>query len=103
MELPMVLLYQDQGNYRYFWWSIDIVDVIVESHGLIEDDTKDLCMARQGNVGLSDINAVLLIEEKLWCFWYTEQDGFFCFYQGGSKKTPDENSLIFLWLVKDFR
>ena len=40
------------------WWSTDIADVIVKSQGLIEDDTKDLDMVRQGNVGVSDINAV---------------------------------------------
>ena len=32
--------------------------MIGKSQGLIDDDTKDLDMVRQGNVGVCDINAV---------------------------------------------
>ena len=32
--------------------------MIVEHQSLIEDDTKDLDVVRQGNVGISDINRV---------------------------------------------
>ena len=39
-------------------WSTNIVYVIAKRQSLIEDDTKDPDMVRQGKVGVSDINAV---------------------------------------------